>query len=460
MIDAMRIENVEIGGRAGQGLTILGGRIATLGREASRALPVLDGGGGALIPGLADHHLHLFATAARAASIDLTGADRAEVARRIAGAPVAAGEWIRAVGYHEQGGGLLTRDELDAMAPRNPLRVQHQTGELWLLNSPALALTTAHSLPPMVECDRHGRPTGRIWRGDAWLGERIGRVTPGFRAIGDKLSAFGVTAVTDASPTTDASGAAVLAEARRRGDLPQRLMLMSGGPLAAPVDGAFAVGPVKILLDDERLPTLDELAALIANAHDQDRGAAIHCVTEVQLAISLAALDQAGCGPRDRIEHASLVPPSAIMEIRRLGVTVVTQPDFVRSRGDRYRDHVEREDQDNLYRLGSLEAAGVPVAASSDAPYGTLDPWASMRAAVYRKTARAESLGAAEALSPASAMRLFLGHAARPGHPRRIVAGAAADLCLLSRPMRDVLGHLDADLVAATIVAGSVTYLQ
>src|SRR5271168_450345 len=63
-------------------------------------------GASAAIPGLHDHHLHLMAMAARAESLDI-GADQLsgpdELRRVMSGADATlpAGEWIRAVGFHE-----------------------------------------------------------------------------------------------------------------------------------------------------------------------------------------------------------------------------------------------------------------------------------------------------------------------------------------------------------------------
>ena len=83
-------------------------------------------------------------------------------------------------------------------------------------------------------------------------------------------------------------------------------------------------------------------------------------------------------------------------ELARLGVTVVTQPGFIADRGDDYRRELASE-LDDLYRVASLQAAGIPTVCSSDAPYGPADPWAVMRAAAQRRTPAGEVLGAAGA---------------------------------------------------------------
>ncbi|HEY1752626.1 MAG TPA: amidohydrolase family protein [Caulobacteraceae bacterium] len=459
---ALVIRNVEVGGRAGLDVRIDAGRVAAIGPGLPRGWEEIDGRGGAVIPGLADHHIHLFALAAQADSValddvrDASGL-QARIAAALADRPP--GAWLRATGYHERMAGELSREALDALAPRNPLRVQHQTGALWMLNSAALAAVWQGDAPASVERGADGRPTGRIWRGDAWLHQRLGAEPPALAPLGRRLAAYGITHLTDASVTTDAAAAAHLAAAHRSGELPQRLMLMSGGALTAPGDGALAVGPLKVLLDDHALIDLDDFTGRIRQARAWRRPVAVHCVTAAELALTLAAFETAGARPGDRIEHGGVIPAAAIEPIRAMGLTVVTQPAFVRERGDRYLAEVDPADQPDLYRCASLQAAGVPVAGSSDAPYASPDPWIGMAAAAQRTTLEGRMLGTGEAVDAATALSLYLGDPAAPGGPeRRVEVGAAADLCLLRTPLADALAAPGAERIRATVIAGKVVH--
>lgn len=462
MSDALVIRDVEVEGRPGLDVRLAGGRIAEVGRALAATSWELDGRGGALIPGLADHHIHLLALAAQAASVPLEGVSgpagfAARIAAALAGRP--AGEWVRVVGYHETLAGDLTRAELDALAPTHRLRVQHQTGSLWILNSLALQAVSGPDDPPCVERDSAGRPTGRIWRGDAWLRSRIGAGPPDLAAIGGRLAALGVTGLTDASVTTDARAAEHLAQAVRSGALPQRLTLMSGGALQAPADGAFQVGPMKVLLDDHDLPDLEDFIGRIGQARIWGRAVAVHCVTAAELALTLAAFEAAGAWPGDRIEHGGVIPAEAIPQLKALGLTVVTQPAFIRERGDRYAAEVPPEEHADLYRCASLQRAGVPVAASSDAPYASPDPWRGIAAAADRRSRGGRTLGPAERVSPEAALALYLGRGVDPGGPaRRVAVDADADLCLLTAPLREALQAPAAERVRATLVDGRITF--
>jgi predicted amidohydrolase YtcJ len=212
-----------------------------------------------------------------------------------------------------------------------------------------------------------------------------------------------------------------------------------------------SLGPVKILLDDSCLPTLDELVARVEEAHAAGRPVAVHCVTRVQLLLTLAALDAAGRLPGDRIEHGAVIPSEIIRDLD--GLTVVTQPHFVAERGKQYAREVAADDLPDLWRLRTLMEAGTAVAAGSDAPFGDSDPWRVMRTA----TRRPPNLGPGEAITARRALSLFLGQPAAPAVPRLVAPGHVADLILLRCPPGKA-PSLASDLVAATFVGGELVY--
>ncbi len=448
--DTLLIRNVEVAGRQCD-VRIENGRIAEMGGRLPPRGEEIDGRGGALIPGLIDHHIHLLATAAARSSVslvDVRGPD--ELARRL---QLPGTGWLRAVGFHEHHGGTLDRAALDHIVPGRPVRVQHQTGSVWFLNSAALAQLDLVDAPPGVD-----PASGRIERADDWLRGQIGQTPPDLTALGQELASAGVTGVSDASITNDASTAALFASARTSGALPQQVMLMSGGALDPPSD-LVMIGPVKILLDDHDLPPLDTVTDRIAGARRWGRRVAVHCVTAGELALALAALAESGTLPGDRIEHGGVIPAESIPVLAELDLTVVTQSAFPWQRGDRYLAEVEVGEQADLYRCDSLKRGGVAVAGSSDGPYATIDPWQAMRAAVQRRTVSGQPIGPHEAVAPREALDLYLGSFADPGGPRRsVTVGASADLCLLHAPMEAALATLSADLVAATVVAGRIVH--
>ncbi|PPE75688.1 hypothetical protein C3942_02000 [Solimonas fluminis] len=417
------------------------GRIAEIseGLPAEPGEPVLDAAGGVLLPGLRDHHLHLHALAAARASVDcgppaVAGADAlAEALRKadIAGAP---GEWLRGVGYHESVAGDVDRSWLDLAVPERPLRLQHRSGRLWLLNSAALALVEESADDPLER--REGRATGRLYDADAWLRARIGGRRPALGEVSRWFASRGVTGLCDTSHDNDMAAWTAFAEAQQRGDLLQSLRVMGNAGLDAAADRpGLQRGERKFHLHDHELPDFDVLCADIRAAHAAGRGVAFHCVSRVDLAFALAALQEAGVRQGDRIEHASVCPPELLEQVAELRLAVVTQPGFIATRGDAYLRDVEAIDQPWLYRLRGILDRGIRLAGSSDAPYGDADPWAAMDAAVQRRTAAGQPVAGREALTPEQALALFTSPLEAPGTAApKLAVGAAADLCLLTQP--------------------------
>lgn len=458
------LRRVEVGGRLvdvhvdGSTVAAVGPRLRPPGDPE-----VVEGHGGALLPGLHDHHVHLLATAAARRSVavgpgDVDGPGGLARALRDADAALPPGRWLRAVGYHESVAGDLDRAALDALVPRRPVRVQHRSGARWTLNSAAVAaVDLGRAAPPGAERDGEGRFTGRLHRADDWLRDRLpARERPDLRELGAALRNCGVTGVTDATPFRRLGDLDALATAAAGDDLPVRVVATGGPEMAgARFPPSLARGPVKIVIDDADYPALDTLAGQMATAHDHGRPVAVHCVTRTSLVLALAAWEVAGAHRGDRVEHGSVIPTALFRPIAALGLTVVTQPGFVAERGDRYLADVEPDDVPHLYRCRSLLDAGIRVAASTDAPYSGIDPWAAMRAAVGRTTAAGAVLGAGEAVTPRQALDLFLGPPDDPGGPARAVTpGAPADLCLLGLPLDRALDRLSADDVVCTCVGG------
>ncbi len=415
--------------RLGRRIEAIADSLAPIGGE-----DILDAAGGTVIPGLHDHHVHLRSAAAALTSVRVgPGEVRSRDALRAVLSRAAVGEdgWIRAVGYHEAVAGPLDRAVLDEVSPNIPVRVQHRSGVLWTLNSAGL---TAVGLPD--------HPDGRLRSADPSWTHSLQRSDAGLGDVSRRLSAFGVTGVTDATPNLTVEDVMDFAEARRHGELRQRVEILA---------------PAKRILHDDDLD-LDALADWIAARHRQGGIVALHCVTAMQLVVAMAALRQAGPRAGDRIEHGAVIPDECLADLRELGVLVVTQPNFVAERGEQYLTDVPADEHCQLWRVASLRDAQIRVALSTDMPFGDADPWAAMRAAVHRSTLSGSVLGANESIDAATALGLFLGTPQQPDLPRELAVGSPADLCVLAAPSRDVLTVLDASLVAATVYDGALVY--
>lgn len=465
------LRNADLGGPELLDVRIASDVIAEIGDRlpgGSGGEELMDAGGGALFPGFCDHYLHLHAMAAAASSVQcgppgVTGP--AQLAAALAAAQPDEDGWIRGVGYTEEVAGDLDALALDRLHCSHPVRIQHRSGALWILNTGAVTrLGLPAATHPGIERNAQSQPTGRLWRSDDWLRRRLPRNRPpDLGLVGARLAELGITHVTDATPGLDQAAIGALGSALASRAIPQHIQVL-GAPLGwapAPEEPAPEVGPYKVVIADSSLPGLEEVTDVIRASHAQGRPVAVHCVTREALVLLLAALDDAGPLPGDRIEHAALIPAELIPRLRGPRLAVVTQPGFLAARGDDYLRDVPAAEHDDLYRARSLLEAGLRLALSSDAPYGPLDPWSVIDAAASRRTPSGQLIVPAERLTTRQALAAYLGSPGDPGGtPRRVEVGAPADLVLLHASRAEALASPSPGMVAATYIGGRAAWVD
>ena len=467
-------------------------KVALNGISSSSTEPideVIDAEGGALLPGLHDHHIHLLSLAESLRSVavgpqDIADAEDMQQKLREAKGDDKGEGWIRAVGYHESVAGNLTRDDLDEIVSNRPVRIQHASGAMWTLNTMGMELLGISESTPGAELDEAGRATGRLFRKDELLRSGHGlpeshkpeshaassgdsQIAKGLTEVGIMLASFGVTGVTDATPGYGDAEVGFFRNMAAAGAIPQRLTLMpsvermsadGSQPKTSPTMPMpyVSFGPHKIILSDHSLPAFSEAADEVRAAHSAGRPVAVHSVTRASLALLLAVLREVGSLDGDRVEHASVAPPELVEGLRQLGVRAVVQPHFIAERGDRYLSEVESEDLPWLYRCQGFLDAGLRVAGGTDAPFGQPNPWLAIRAAVRRETQPGgRVIAPQEKISADQARDLFLSPPDDPGgKTRRVREGMAADLCLLHEPWGEVVRSMPENPVRFTWVGG------
>jgi predicted amidohydrolase YtcJ len=457
-----------------RGVAVGGGRILALddgtglrGLAGPRTERV-DCRGATILPGLIDPHLHLFALAARPANLDcaaddLDGVDALLERVRAAARALPPGAWVRGEGLDETRlGRLPTAAELDAAAPRNPVRLRHRSRHASVLSGLGLRRLGPGTRDETVS----GLVSGR----EAAIGTLIGPLPEavlrdGLADAARELAAVGLTTVADATPRTYAA-LRPLRAAIDAGRFPLRVFAMRP-PGAVPWRGTprLRPGPVKILLEEDRhgpRPRPAMLAKLVARAAASRAPVAVHCLGAASLVAALAAF--AALPPawrrrrRHRLEHVAECPPPLVRPIASLGLTVVTNPAFVHYRGDVFCGETVGRARAWLYRARSLAAAGVPLAGASDAPVVPASPWVGIAAARTRRTAGGQVLGGRERLGAVAALALFTTGAAfalDDDALGRLVVGGPADLIVVDPdPSRAPPDEVAATRVRLALVGG------
>ncbi|TMC51235.1 MAG: hypothetical protein E6J14_02010 [Chloroflexi bacterium] len=451
----------------------------------------------AVVPGFVDAHMHVFRAARDMTAVDcrppavrslaeLVAALRARAQRLPADA------WVEGSGYHELDLAERrhpTAAELEAAGGGRPVRLRHRSGHGVVVSTSALraaGIDAATPDPPdgQVERDAQRAPTGLLLGSAARLVRPPRRSTADLAAEVDALSRrwldLGITTVCDAGPDNDARVLELFALLVREKRVQQRMVVMRGAsdalrdsataapPWTLPGDlGArLSAGHVKFMLAANGAGargTQDRLAEAISVLARAGQACALHAADLETVAMALHALERAGPArgaPPHRVEHATLLPDALVARLQACGAAVIGHPLFVRRHGDRYLTDPDENPPAWVHRCGSLLAAGVRVAAGSDAPVVTPAPLQSMAAAMTRRTLSGTALGPDERVGFDAALALHTRWAATLcGRPElgRLRQGSPADLVVLPADPATLPPEVMAELpVTATMLAGEV----
>ena len=342
-----------------------------------------------------------------------------------------------------------------------------------------------------------GEPTGVLYEMAGWLRERLGRSgrldTEAIRAEGlsrlnGRLLECGITSVQDAGPGNDWARWDAFSELVESERLDCRVTMMAGASRLEEFaqrgmkwgygDGRLRLGHTKVMLTmttGDLQPGIPELAEIISQAHSAGFPVAIHAVEQGAIHAACRAFRKAGAQqPKllspavlDRIEHCSEGTTEAIRGVKDAGVMVVTQPGFIHWNGERYRDNVDAGLLPDLYPVGELATAGVPLAFSSDSPVIDPDPWPGIAGAVSRRTREGRPMPEREEASQTIPVLDAISYYTRGGAisegtgngKGRLKAGMAADMVLVDRdPSETDPRELPGIKTVLTMVGGRVVF--
>jgi predicted amidohydrolase YtcJ len=419
------------------------------------------------------------------------------------------------------------RDALDAIAPGHRVWLKHTSSHMCVVNSLVLDdLGIGETAPDVdggrVPTDAAGRPIGLLEEraqqlvGDLTHPYPLATLTDAVAAAAERYLAEGITSVTEAGVGGGWIGQspvelAAYVAARDQGRLHLRAELMVVSDAfhalgAHPADGIetgidlglrtgfgddwLRLGPMKIFTDGSLVgrtaamsapfdgepsgnsgylqADADYLTGMIIAAHQAGWRVAAHAIGDRAIDLALDAFATAAdlyprTDPRHRIEHFAAARPDQVARAAELGVIPVGQGRFASELGDGMLAAVGRERASWLYRQRSLLDAGLVIPGSSDRPVASGAPLLGIHDMVNRRTATGAPFNAAEAITPAEALRAYTwgsAYASRQEHIKgSITVGKLADFAVLSEDPTAVAANRIAGLeVAATFVDGVLRY--
>ncbi|GAA3158398.1 amidohydrolase [Streptomyces rameus] len=142
----------------------------------------------------------------------------------------------------------------------------------------------------------------------------------------------------------------------------------------------------------------DAVAAHVLACTEAGLQAGFHAIGDAAVAAVVegvrTAADKAGPAriraARHRVEHAEMLTPETVAGFAELGLIASVQPAFDALWGGEdgmYARRLGAERARTLNPYAALLRAGVPLAFGSDSPVTPLDPWGTVRAAAFHRTA-------------------------------------------------------------------------
>ncbi len=513
-----------------QAIAVKGNRIIFVGTDAEvkkyegKATRVVDLKGRTVVPGMTDSHNHLIGVGLREMTLNLEGTTSledflAKVKARVERAKP--GEWITGRGWIEtfwKPPVFPTRQDLDKVAPNNPIFLDRADGHGAVVNTAALKIAAVDRDTPNpfggeISKDKAGEPNGMLLDNAQDLVTRhIPQTKP---AEYEQAVLLGVKREIELGwcQIQDAGGSyadvALYRKLYDEGKIKLRIykavhgpsesaqrLLREGATIGA-YDGRFTVRTIKVVSDgalgsrgaallepySDKPETSgfltvkeEELLPMLSEALRQGIQVETHAIGDRANRFILDSYEKAMTAvppgqrkisePRWRVEHAQIVSPVDIPRFAKLGVIPSMQPSH--AIGDLHfapsRLGIKR--LEGAYAWQSFIKSGSMVVAGSDAPVERGEPMIEFYAAVARRDQKGfsgEGWHPEQAVSREQALKMLTLWPAFAAFEEKtkgsIEAGKFADLTVLSADIMKISEPLILKTrCVMTVIGGEIVY--
>ena len=497
-VETILERGIILGAKGADCVAIAGGRIVALGRRPdmepfrTASTQTIDLARGTLLPGFVDSHTHLLSTGLREIGweTDLSGLSRGESLARLAQEAQARGkgEWIVGRGWDEslwEDKRYLGRQELDSVAPANPVVAVRIDGHLLAGNTAALRLLPEEADPASTDLDlgllweeavttlvRTIQPDGetrfRALHAAAALAHRHGITSAHAMIRPDELSLYlrqrGETRLR-MTLYLEATGLSALATLGIQSGLGDDWLRIGGVKVFA--DGSIGARNAALqtpYVGSRRRGTLnyaaDELASLLLLAEESHLQTAVHAIGDRAIEQVLRAHESIGSSPslHHRIEHFELATDDQIERAGELGLAISMQPNFVGNwsgDGKMYEAKLGRERDLRIDRHRCVLDRGITLAFGSDSM--PMSPLYGLHCAVNAPHPE-QCVSIEEAISCYTEAGSHLSF--EEEDKGRIEVGYRADVVVLDGDPRGATDHIMDLEVEMTFVGGKRVYVR
>jgi len=451
-----------------------------------------------VIPGFNDSHIHVLSYSRFLESVNLRGAESKEEIIALGKKALENNNILVMYGCDDSFfPAPLTRSDLDLISSEKPVIVHRSCGHIAFVNSSALRLL------PEGEAAGYIDPENGILKEDAvsllekvFPKESPSRLKERIRRTMRNLNSLGITSLATGDVAGDLEEGLRIVEAYREleeeGELSARVSLKFAfideekikafwnrrssspyfrfGPLKLYLDGSL--GGSTALLSEPYRPgyygiqtlTCGKLQDLLEFSEANGIQVAAHAIGDEACALFLDAFKKT-CKRNSRrhfLIHLQVLRKDLLAEMQALGIPASLQPIFLEEDLKMAKRKLSQNLLKTSYAFRSIAALTV-AAFSSDAPYGGVNPFRGLRAALTQEDGDGEILNPEERMGREEALKAYTANSAYLTFEEkvkgRIAPGFFADFAALSDdyfsvPEREIAG-LRADV---TVVGGKIVY--